>query len=347
MSSNRIKQLEEEVSSLRRALGAMEARIANLPQALPAKELESGRPRSRRDAIRLGALAAVGAGGALALRSLPAQAVTGGNLLLGKTNDADAATSLVYTSASAPLPQFQVFAGTSISLPSSQQGFHGSTISVGPSGNDGVDGYAAGSLGYGVLGQSDAGYGVVGATDTGVDLAAIGTGRFQQRPVATPGPGQPPSYTPAAGRFELVRDLNGVLWASQQDGSWRRHSAVVTFPNPRRCFGDGTLYPVDAVITNIDAKSIIPSKGGGSTGVPVGAPSAWCAVMAYQPGVMTLYPAGTTDPGIGNWACQGTSSGTGVQMMYMFVPLSSTGFFNLHNNFTAKQIFVDVWGYLF
>jgi len=33
-------------------------------------------------------------------------------------------------------------------------------------------------------------------------------------------------------------------------------------------------------------------------------------------------------------------------MLYMLVPLDATGKFNIHNRFTAKQIYVDVWGYL-
>ncbi len=121
---------------------------------------------------------------------------------------------------------------------------------------------------------------------------------------------------------------------------------LVTFPNPRRCFGDGTLYAADQVIVGIDAKAIIPSKGGGSTGVPVGAKAAFCAVQSYQGGAMTLYPFGSPDPGLANWGQQGQNPNLGVQMLYMLVPLDSAfGRFNLHNNFTDKQIFIDVWGY--
>ena len=72
--------------------------------------------------------------------------------------------------------------------------------------------------------------------------------------------------------------------------------------------------------------------------------AAYCAVQAYQPGVMTLYPAGTPDTGTANWAVNGTLGQ--LQMLYMLVPLDSTGKFNIHNRFTDKQIYVDVWGYL-
>jgi len=114
------------------------------------------------------------------------------------------------------------------------------------------------------------------------------------------------------------------------------------FPNPRRCLGNGTTTLAEAFILNIDAtqKSTL---GGGPTGVPAGAKAAYCAVQAYQPGVMTLYPAGTPDTGTANWSVNGTPGQ--LQMLYMLVPLDSTGKFNIHNRFTDKQIYVDVWGY--
>ncbi len=117
---------------------------------------------------------------------------------------------------------------------------------------------------------------------------------------------------------------------------------LTTFPNPRRCLGNGTSTLAEAFILNIDATQKI--SGGGPTGVPAGAKAAFCAVQAYQPGAMTLYPAGTADTGVANWSVNGTS-GT-LQMLYMLVPLDSTGKFNIHNRFTNKQIYVDVWGFL-
>lgn len=117
---------------------------------------------------------------------------------------------------------------------------------------------------------------------------------------------------------------------------------LTIFPNPRRCLGNGASTLAEAFILNIDATQQI--SAGGPTGVPAGAKAAFCAVQAYQPGVMTLYPAGTADTGVANWSVNGTS-GT-LQMLYMLVPLDSTGKFNIHNRFTNKQIYVDVWGFL-
>jgi hypothetical protein len=117
---------------------------------------------------------------------------------------------------------------------------------------------------------------------------------------------------------------------------------LTTFANPRRCLGNGTTTLAEAFILNIDATQKI--SAGGPTGVPAGAKAAFCAVQSYQPGVMTLYPAGTADTGTANWSVNGTPGQ--LQMLYMLVPLDSTGKFNIHNRFTDKTIYVDVWGFL-
>jgi hypothetical protein len=45
---------------------------------------------------------------------------------------------------------------------------------------------------------------------------------------------------------------------------------------------------------------------------------------------------------IANW----TSTANGVlNLLYMFVPLSSAGKFKIHTYFTGQK-FIDVWGYL-
>jgi hypothetical protein len=84
-------------------------------------------------------------------------------------------------------------------------------------------------------------------------------------------------------------------------------------------------------------------KSGGSTGVPAGAKAAYCAVQSDQPGRLTLFPDGTTDPGIANW----TNNGTAGQLFlsYMLVPLSSAGKFWIHSYITGN-VYVDDWGYL-
>jgi TAT (twin-arginine translocation) pathway signal sequence len=117
---------------------------------------------------------------------------------------------------------------------------------------------------------------------------------------------------------------------------------LTTFPDPRRCLGNGTSTLAGTSLLNIDATQKIAASG--PTGVPVGAKAALCAVQAYQPGVMTLYAADSPDPGVANWSVNGTP-GT-LQMLYMLVPLNQAGKFNIHNYSTDKQIYVDVWGYL-
>ena len=115
--------------------------------------------------------------------------------------------------------------------------------------------------------------------------------------------------------------------------------SLTAFPNPRRVMALAMTYN-----TISGAISALTSTSGTATGVPAGAQAAWAAVMAYQPGVLTLYPDGTTDTGIGNWAGSGASGL--LNMSYMLVPLSAAGSFRVHAYFTAT-IYVDVWGYLY
>ena len=76
--------------------------------------------------------------------------------------------------------------------------------------------------------------------------------------------------------------------------------------------------------------------------LPAGAQAAWCAVMSYEAGVMTIFPDLTPEPVAGNWA-NGVSGPLGI--FYMFVPLSPQGKFKFHAYFTGHRFF-DVWGYL-
>jgi len=114
------------------------------------------------------------------------------------------------------------------------------------------------------------------------------------------------------------------------------------FPNPRRVW-DGFAQPTAAgVYGPVDATTIVPSQGGGSSGVPVGAQAAWCAVMSYEYGVMTIFPDGAIEPVISNWSCGVNGA---LSIFYMFVPLSTAAKFKFHT-FYAGHKFFDVWGYL-
>ena len=111
--------------------------------------------------------------------------------------------------------------------------------------------------------------------------------------------------------------------------------SFTAFSGPRRVFGDGS------VISNGTTTAAIDATLGG---VPAGAGSAYCAVQATNPGVLTLFPDGAADPGIANWA--NTGAGGQLALFYMLVPLSAAGKFKIHSYLTG-QIYVDVWGYLY
>jgi hypothetical protein len=111
--------------------------------------------------------------------------------------------------------------------------------------------------------------------------------------------------------------------------------SFTSFPAPHRVFGDGSVTTSGTTTAAIDTTT---------GGVPAGAGSAYCAVQATSPGVMTLFPDGTADPGIANWANTGAAGQ--LALFYMLVPLSSAGKFKLHTYLTG-QIYVDVWGYLY
>jgi hypothetical protein len=342
---NRTEELEEQVRQLTSTVDEMKARMARLEGAEPAEKSGSQRS-SRRGFLRLGAAAALGSVGWVAAKAIPASAATGNPVLLGTANSADQPTTVAGTGtnpqvAAAIDPTFSQtnltaaggFAGTLQGLGNANVGATNPIV-------EGVDGWAQGTKAFGVYGLTDAGTGVTGESSTGIGLYARSSGRIRQDGV----PAGPPLF--GANDFEQVRDVNGAMWISNPGGlSWKQVATtdlgLHTFPNPRRCLGNGTVTLAEAFILNIDATQKV--SAGGPTGVPVGAKAAYCAVQAYQPGVMTLYPAGTPDTGTANWSVNGTPGQ--LQMLYMLVPLDSTGKFNIHNRFTDKPIYVDVWGY--
>jgi hypothetical protein len=135
----------------------------------------------------------------------------------------------------------------------------------------------------------------------------------------------------------------GVLGSSDQLYGARvgyiHQPGLTTFPNPRRVVSatstsNQLLGPFDATLTT----------GLTSSGVPVGAAAAFCAVQSYKAGVLTLYPDGASDPGIANYSGTG-NLGASLNMIYMLVPLSAAGKFRIHS-YIAGNIYVDVWGYL-
>ena len=212
-------------------------------------------------------------------------------------------------------------------------------LGAGANGGVGVTGVANGSADIGVLGQSQAGTAVAGESEKAPDLAAQGTGRFLQKPQSSAGAPTSGAYT--AG--EQVVDNTGTLYiCSTGDGSgvgsWQAVGNMRFLGTPRRVFAqpmtnNTTTGPVDATAR----------LNGGASGVPAGAQAAYCAVMADQPGVMTVFPDLATDPKIANWAKDGNAGW--LSLTHMLVPLSPAGAFRIHS-YLSGNVYVDVWGYL-
>lgn len=132
------------------------------------REVENGAVISRRGVLwRAGLATAAGAAALTALDEQRAQAVTGGNFLLGESNNADNTTSLTATSGIT-----QGFS-TLMSLDGSSHVTISTLDVTGPAGGTGV--YGHNSTGYAVSGASTSGYGVYGSSTSGVGvLAAAG-----------------------------------------------------------------------------------------------------------------------------------------------------------------------------
>jgi len=218
---DRTQELEEQVRRLSQTVDAMRGRMARLegrePSVAVAKE------SNRRGFLRIGAGAVLGALGFAAARALPASAATGGNMILGNPNSADASTTLIATGGSPPVEVFGVSAAGTTWNPPTTGTFGGPLQGLGTSTGvvDGVDGWAGGTSGAGVYGLTDAGYGVIGESSTGIGLYARSSGRIRQEALANPGA---PTYTP--NDFEQVRDAVGVLWIHNPSGVWRRVNTV-------------------------------------------------------------------------------------------------------------------------
>ena len=336
-------ELEEQVRSLSQTVDEMRGRIARLEGEAPANGEQQPRS-SRRGFLRLGAGAAVGALGLAAGRVLPAVAADGAAVVTGGSVTGEHPTVITGDAATA-VPVLQIndpgfvladLTGTGETFVGTLQGLggHGGTDPLTATAVDGVDGFAEGVKAFGVYGLTDAGVGVVGESSTGIGLYARSSGRILQDPQANPGA---PVF--AANTFEQVRDSKGEMYISTPlaTAPWKRLATVELFPNPRRIYNDATASaPVTAQL--VDATTTFTST---PSGVPAGARAAFCAVQSYSAGVMTLFPDGTTDPGIANWS--GTANGP-LNLLYMFVPLSSAGKFRMHTYFTGKK-YIDVWGF--
>ncbi len=346
------RELEEQIARLTAAVEEMRARMTGLEGA-------TGRPsgletqRSRRDLLRMGGAAALGAVGAAAMRIVPAAATDGSAVLAGQDNTSTLPTTISGTAAPAEIfgakqSDFPGLPGAS-TFSGAIQGY-GGVSGPGTAYADGVDGFASGGdpvtgshTAFGVYGLTDSGTGVTGEAVTGVSLYARGTGRLRQDnlPLAT----NPTLQGFTANLMEQVRTSDGALWVSNPSGTWRRATTFEVFSNPRRVYGTGAFVNPNTAVPNIDATARIPSAGGGPSGVPAGATAAWAAVQSYEPAVIGFYPTGSPDPLGGAFGVMGTA-GISVQVSFLMIPLNSSGHFSFTNRKTKARIFIDVWGYL-
>ncbi len=340
---NRTEELEDQVRWLTSTVDEMKARMTRLEDAEPEAKNATKRS-SRRGFLRLGAAAALGSLGWAAAKAIPAAAATGGPTLLGASNLAENATTIAADGGTPPVQVLGVMDSTfSQANLTAAGGFLGTLQGLGNANVgatnpivEGVDGWAQGTKAFGVYGLTDSGTGVVGESATGIGLYARRSGRIRQDGLTTAGT---PVHAP--NDFEFVRDSNGEPYVSVAGGAWRRLTTFEIFPNPRRVYNGfaqprvaGTYGPVDAT------KQVYPTPA--PSGVPVGAKAAFCAVQSYSSGVMTIYPDGTSNPLIANWA--GAVDGP-LNLLWMFVPLSAAGKFNFATYFNGIYVF-DAWGYL-
>jgi hypothetical protein len=263
------EDLEEQVRRLETSVDTLQARLAQL-EGKRVRKVSGSNSSNRRDFLRLGGAAALGAVGTAALRAAPVSAADGGAFTLGQANLAAIPTTIQGDIEAGPVgpptpvlsakdSTFTAIPGGNGALAGAFQGLGPGTIAV-PVSGEGVDGWAGGATGYGVYGLTDAGTGVVGEANTGIGLYARRSGRIRQEGLGGPGI---PGYAPNL--FEQVRDSDGVLWIHNAAGGWRRVNT------PRADAADGLggafkpLRIVDTRLTTGPAGATGGSAGNGTT----------------------------------------------------------------------------------
>jgi hypothetical protein len=269
---------QEEIARLR----AQQAEASGSPLTLPARlhglgasdaggerpEGATGRSSSRRGLLKLGgAAAAAGVAAGLVGRAQAAHAApvpTGGNFILGQSNDANVTTSLGATIGSQPSPLLDVKAYSSTTgIHGFADGFGGVAVR-----GDGVNGA------IGVLGSSDSQNGVQ-AYSTDSDALFASGGRYGAALAGGAAPlylgtqsfaGAPNSGQHNAG--EMLIDLNGNMWIcvhgnGSDAGEWRRVSA------PQVGYAGGALNLLPVPIRLLDTRANV-SDAYTHPGAPVG-----------------------------------------------------------------------------
>lgn len=151
------------------------------------------------------AVAAVVVGGAQTAHAAPL--TTGGNFILGQTNDADATTELIPTGGSNPLPLFRAD--------------NSSVSGISPA----IEAFSQSVLGAVNAQASSGGTGLYAGSDTGLAINAVGSGRIAQNIQSSTGAPTSGSYSIG----EMIRDHSGEMWictASGNPGTWVRVAHV-------------------------------------------------------------------------------------------------------------------------
>jgi hypothetical protein len=194
---------------------------------------------------------------------------------------------------------------------------------------EGITGFCPGGSGWGIYGTSDAGVGVVGESGTGLDLAAFGTGRLHQNSNFTH-TGSPPAYSP--GSFELVRDNDGVMWASgnaDTGGSWRRVNSFIPITpvrawDSRNNSGNGPGGSFGPLAAGQPGPTFTLTLTAAPANIPTDAAAVACVFTIVNPsdtGYMTIWPAGATRP----FTSSGNFTGGAITNFYPAVGLGQTG----------------------
>src|ERR1700738_1103923 len=140
----RTEELEDQCRALTRTFEERRARLDAVESSEPKHE-NGSKPSSRRNFLRLGAAAALGAVGMAACKVLPAAAANGGPVLLGTANSASLPTTVAATAATTPVVAAQDFTFVPADL-ATAGGFLGTVqgLGSGAGGNPGVEGVDGG-----------------------------------------------------------------------------------------------------------------------------------------------------------------------------------------------------------
>jgi hypothetical protein len=350
------EQAESYVKALERRVEMLEAGLSKLLNSSPvaaainpaaasavaarndlpaSRHAEDGR-MSRRRLLTGAAVTAAGAGAFLVRSAQPAAAATGGGMILGTANDANAVTSLANTASSTPATLFVVTNSAGI----------GVSATAGPN-FDGISGTSSGGAsGAGVAGTSSAGYGLYGDSTSGYAMFAGGNGRIGMN--AHVGAGAPIAGTYSKG--DIIRDANAALYlcvVAGTPGTWKK----VVGPDT------STLHLVTPVRL-VDTYAGLGLAAGAFSGarqinlrtgpVPANAVGVMASITAYAPsgtfgsiGSVSIAPAGAS-AGINTNAWgpdDGLSNGFAISA------LSSGGVLQVYAS-SATQLTIDVAGYL-